>query len=337
MTDLIGDLAAEQETLEAVVTALAEAVWDRPTPFYGWTIRDEICHLAFFDAAARLSATDAAAFAAQMDQASRDGDPFEETLKIGRALSTEALLDWWRRERSGLIDGLKALPPGHRLPWFGPPMGVRSFTTARLMETWAHGQDILDALGRERPATIRLRHIAHLGVSTRDWSFLIRGLPPPATPVRVELLGPSGEVWTWGAADAGEAIRGAAEDFCLVVTQRRHVDDTDLNVAGDGARHWMRIAQAFAGPPAEGPEPGAFPRRGTAAAPGPRPAEPGADRSERSSRTGSAFPSPGRGMGQADRRAARAGGQATSTTVARETPSSSSKETAFTSKTSISG
>ena len=286
MMNLIGDLAAEQEALEAVVTPLAEAVWDRPTPFYDWTIRDEICHLAFFDAAARLSATDAAAFAAQLDQISRDGDPFEETLEIGRAMSTEALLDWWRRERSGLVDALKALPPGHRLPWFGPPMGVRSFTTARLMETWAHGQDILDALGRERPATGRLRHIAHLGVSTCAWSFLIRGLTPPKTPIRVELLGPSGEAWTWGPEDAVEIIRGAAEDFCLVVTQRRHVDDTDLSVAGDGARHWMRIAQAFAGPPADGPGPGAFSRRGTAAARGPRAAESGDDRPARSSRPG---------------------------------------------------
>ena len=286
MMDLIGDLAAEQEALEAVVTTLAEALWDRPTPFYEWTIRDEICHLAFFDAAARLSSTDTAAFAVQMEQAAKGGDPFEETLKIGRAMSTEALLDWWRRERSGLIEALKALPPGHRPPWFGPPMGVRSFTTARLMEIWAHGQDVLDTLGRERPATGRLRHIAHLGVSTCAWSFLIRGLTPPKAPIRVELLGPTGEAWIWGPADAVEIIRGAAEDFCLVVTQRRHVDDTDLAVTGDVARHWMRIAQAFAGPPVEGPGPGAFPGRGTAAARGPRAEESGNDRPARSSRPG---------------------------------------------------
>jgi uncharacterized protein (TIGR03084 family) len=133
-------------------------------------------------------------------------------------------------------------------------MGAKSFVTARLMETWAHGQDVADALGAERPATDRLRHIAQLGVITRGWTYVNRGVEPPAGDVRVELAAPSGEVWTWGPEDAAGRVTGPALDFCLVVTQRRHVDDTVLLVEGAVARDWLEKAQAFAGPPTDGPQ-----------------------------------------------------------------------------------
>ena len=50
-----------------------------------------------------------------------------------------------------------------------------------------------------------------------------------------------------------DSVTGPAEDFCLVVTQRRHVDDTRLAVRGPLAREWMECAQAFAGPATSGP------------------------------------------------------------------------------------
>jgi uncharacterized protein (TIGR03084 family) len=132
-------------------------------------------------------------------------------------------------------------------------MSKRSFLTARLMEAWAHGQDVVDAVGAERPPTDRLRHVAQLGVITRGWSYRNRGLEPPAGDVRVELSAPSGDMWTWGDADVEDSVTGPAEDLCLVVTQRRHVDDTRLAVRGPLAREWMECAQAFAGPATNGP------------------------------------------------------------------------------------
>jgi uncharacterized protein (TIGR03084 family) len=136
-------------------------------------------------------------------------------------------------------------------------MGAKSFLTARLMETWAHGQDIVDAVGDaievRRPPTDRLRHIAQLGFITRSWSYVNRGLAAPESPVFVELVAPSGATWTWGPDDANDRVSGGAEDFCLVVTQRRHVDDTALQVEGASAREWLMFAQAFAGPPTDGP------------------------------------------------------------------------------------
>jgi uncharacterized protein (TIGR03084 family) len=258
MKDLIRDLAEEYESLDGVVAPLARERWNLETPFASWTVRDEISHLAFFDAAARLTATDPGGFSRHLDELSTLRDPFEDTLAKGRALSTADLLSWWRSERAGLLSAFSSLDPKTRLAWYGPPMSARSLATSRIMETWAHGQDILDALGRSRLPTDRLRHIAHLGVSTFSWSFLNRGMTPPVAPVRVELSGPSGERWSWGPTDAADRIRGSAEDFCLVVTRRRHPDDTALETTGASARQWMPVAQAFAGPPAEGPKPGRF-------------------------------------------------------------------------------
>jgi uncharacterized protein (TIGR03084 family) len=123
------------------------------------------------------------------------------------------------------------------------------------METWAHTQDIADALGVTREPTSRLRHVAHIGVGARAFSYAAHGQVIPDTPVRVELTAPDGAVWTWGPADAADQVTGNALDFCLLVTQRRHRDDLSLTIAGEAAQHWMAIAQAFAGPPGPGREP----------------------------------------------------------------------------------
>ena len=135
-------------------------------------------------------------------------------------------------------------------------MSAISFATARLMETWAHGQDIVDALGIVRKPTDRLRHIAHMGASTFAWSYAVRQMEVPDTKVRVDLTGPSGDLWTWGPEEAKDRVKGPAEDFCLVVVQRRHFSDTNLIITGDTARQWISIAQAYAGPAGSGRKPG---------------------------------------------------------------------------------
>jgi uncharacterized protein (TIGR03084 family) len=135
-------------------------------------------------------------------------------------------------------------------------MSAKSFATARIMEVWAHGQDIFDTLGIRRNPTDRLRHIAHMGVATLGWSFMNRQMEVPAGKVRVELLSPAGEMWSWGPENAASLVKGPAEDFCLVITQRRNVADTTLAISGDTAKQWLAIAQAFAGPPADPPSPG---------------------------------------------------------------------------------
>jgi uncharacterized protein (TIGR03084 family) len=258
---LRAELAAEQGWLDGLVAGLDEAGWSRPTPAEGWTVRDQVAHLAFDDEQAALAVADPAGFAAVRREAERDHAAFMEAGPArGRELPGAEVLGWWRGARTAMLTAFGGLAPGDRVPWFGPAMGAASFVTARLMEVWAHGQDVADTLGIEREPTERLRSIAHLGVTARPYSFAVNGLPALERPVRVELTGPGGVLWTWGEG-APDRVVGDALDFCLVVTRRRHVEDTDLIAEGPVARRWLEIAQAYAGPPGPGRRPGQFPRR----------------------------------------------------------------------------
>ena len=251
---LIDDLAAEHAANEAVFATLATDVWDRPTHAPGWAVRDQVAHLAYFDElAARIIGTGADAFADQR----RGGAREPSFLERGRAMKPEQLLTWWRTASRDLVAAARTADPARRLPW-GRDMSPASFLSARLMEAWSHGLDVVDVVDAARPDADRLRHVALIGVNTRPHSYRTRGITMPSAPVRVELVLPSGEPWVWGDPDAQDRIRGMATDFCRVVTQRRHVADTGLEIMGPAAAEWMLVAQAFAGPPGEGRQPGQF-------------------------------------------------------------------------------
>ena len=247
MSALAADLAAETAVTRALVAGLDEAGWRTPTPAVGWDIADQISHLAYFDEVAVRAAVHPDEFRAELP-AALDGVHPDTIAARYRDRSGAQLLAWFEDARSILLDTFATIDPRKWLPWFGPDMSAASSLTARLMETWAHTQDIADALGVTREPTARLRHIAHLGVVTRGFSFVVRGQPLPETRVRVELTAPDGALWTWGQPDAPERVTGPALDFCLVVTQRRNPADTALASTGPAATEWIGIAQAFAGP-----------------------------------------------------------------------------------------
>ena len=252
------DLIAEQQALDAVVTGLDDTGWDAATPSPGWTVRDQIAHLTYFDGTATTAIRDPEAFRSSLTELLpllEEGPEAmdEHTLGWARGRPPAEVLARWRAGRAELAEAAAGLADDDRIPWYGPSMGARSFLTARLMECWAHGQDVVDAVGGSRAPTDRLAHIARLGFNTRGWTYLNRGEEPPAAEVRVELDAPSGARWTFGPEGADDVVAGPAEDFCLVVTQRRHVDETALAVTGEAARDWMAKAQAFAGPPTDGP------------------------------------------------------------------------------------
>lgn len=260
MQDTCQALLDEYRSLDVLCTTLDASQWSAASAFYGWSAWDEIAHLCYFDETGLLAVTEPAAFARAARELLERTDQGEEISAIARHcfghLEGPALTAFWRSRYEPLVQALGAMDPKARLPWYGPSMSARSFATARLMETWAHGQDIWDVLCRPRPPGAGLRHIAHIGVTTYGWTFVNRGLSVPAPVPFVELYGPGGAVWTWGKPSASDFVRGPALDFCLVVTQRRHVDDTALQLGGESARQWLRIAQCFAGPPADGPPPG---------------------------------------------------------------------------------
>jgi uncharacterized protein (TIGR03084 family) len=249
MDELIDDLVAEQDYLDAAVRDAPEERWNAPSPAEGWLMRDCIAHLAELDETAAIIAETGA-------YPSGDRRPGEGVLSAGqvdaRSLSIEELLEWWRRSRARLAAALRPLDARDRLPWAGNTMSVRSFTTARLMEAWSHGLDAIEAAGVTPVDSDRLRNIAHIGYATRDFAYRNRGLEPSPEPLYVELEAPSGATWSWGPEDAENRITGPAGDFCRVVTQRIHYTDTELQYEGAAAEEFLRIAQAFAGPPGAG-------------------------------------------------------------------------------------
>ena len=250
---VLADLQAESEDLDALVSVLTADGWTTPTPAPGWTIAHQIAHLAWTDELATLAVNDPETFQDEVHQLHSPG--YVDAAAAERASSPpETLLARWRAGRTLLADALLACTPGRKLVWFGPPMSPTSMATARLMETWAHGQDVADALGVTRLPTPRLRHVAHLGVRTRNFAFGAHGRRAPTEPIRVELAGPDGTIWIWDE-DATQSVTGPALDFCLLVTQRRHRDDLSLLARGTDADEWLDIAQAFAGPPGAGRAP----------------------------------------------------------------------------------
>jgi uncharacterized protein (TIGR03084 family) len=254
MTALAADLAAESAVTRALVAGLDEAGWNTPTPAAGWDIGDQISHLAYFDEVTVQSATDPAGFTAALASAGNTVDPDLIAARF-RDQTGAQLLAWFDTARADLIGTFAALDPRARLPWFGPAMSAASSLTARIMETWAHTQDIADALGVTREPTPRLRHVAHIGVGARAFSYAVHGQAMPAAGIRVELEGPDGTPWTWGPPDATDRVTGPALDFCLLVTQRRHRDDLALVIEGPAANGWMAIAQSFAGAAGTGRSP----------------------------------------------------------------------------------
>jgi uncharacterized protein (TIGR03084 family) len=259
--DVLRDLAAEGYELDQLIGGLQPAQWQLPTPAPGWTIAHQVGHLSSADELAALAVADPDGFAARRDEAMADFDAATDGLAADLALLPPAeLLAGWRASRASVIDALAGVPDGQRVPWLVAPMSPAALASTRLMELVGHGQDVRDALGVTWVPTDRIRHVAWLGVRTRNFAYANNGLPPPDVDFRVELTAPGGERWAWGPQDATRRVTGPAADFCLLVTRRRHRADLRLTATGEEADRWLDLAQAYAGPPSAGRQPGQFSR-----------------------------------------------------------------------------
>lgn len=250
MDQICDDLEAETGALTAVVGCLSEEQWRAPTVAEGWDSHETVLHLGAADWFAHLTLTDPASFAVVHGRLLTGEVSLNELVGPDvRARSGGDLWRWFLDGRAAMIDVLRRLGAKDRIAWIGPEIGARSMATGRLMETWTHSHDLADTFGVDYPQTDRLRNIAHLGVVTRDFSYVNRGLTPPLDPVRVELTGPSGGVWAWGPDDAADRVIATAYEFCMVLTRRRPLADSAVHAEGPLAIEWMEIAQPWIEPP----------------------------------------------------------------------------------------
>ena len=260
MIEQAQDFREEADALARLLEPLSAADWERKTQFKEWTLNDVLAHLHFADYAADLSLRDGDAFKSFVRDFGARARPGVRQIDTTRewldGLKDRALLKRWQDFYRAMAKRFASADPKLRVKWFGPDMSGRSSITARLMETWAHGQAVYDLLGKPRADADRIKNVVVIGINTFSWTFTNRGLPVAPKMPFVRLTGPSGAVWEWGDRDPANLIEGKAVEFCQVVTQTRNIADTKLRVVGETARSWMAIAQCFAGPPENPPAPG---------------------------------------------------------------------------------
>jgi uncharacterized protein (TIGR03084 family) len=259
--DIYSDLVREGEEVYALVSGLAEGEWRTQTPAPGWTVEHQIAHLAFVTHLAAISASRPEQFRAHASAAGADfAGAINAALEIYMAKPAKQVLEDWRSELERAASDLRAVPEGGMVPWLVTPLPPAVLAAAGMMECFAHGQDVADALGIDRVYTDRVRHLVAFGVRTRDFGYQAHGLSAPEQQFRYELTGPSGAQWAFGSEDAENRVSGSAVDFCMLVTRRRHRADLALTAEGREADRWMDIAQAYRGPAGPGREPGQFDR-----------------------------------------------------------------------------
>ncbi len=257
--DVISDLIAEGAQVDRLVADLDADLWTTPTPAVGWTIAHQVAHLAANNRLAALSASDPEAFKAFVARLSDDFDTnVNAALAPFLANPPEVLLSSFRAERAAAEKALAAVPPGQPVPWLVRALPAQVLAAAGIMELFAHGQDIADALGVRLERTDRIWHLVAFAVRVWDFGYLARGLRAPDVELRYELTAPSGARWELGPVDSTERITGPAEDFCLLVTRRRHRDDVSVTATGAHADAWLDIAQAYRGTPGSGRKAGQF-------------------------------------------------------------------------------
>ncbi|HZN13217.1 MAG TPA: maleylpyruvate isomerase family mycothiol-dependent enzyme [Acidimicrobiales bacterium] len=247
MADIDDDYEAEQTALYEVLAGLDADAWSRPTPAAGWDVRDQVAHLAHTEEVAYDTATGGPRSLANETARYATGEEFTEAgCEQGRSMAPADVLEWWWAAAGRLRPALRDLDDGFRVPW-GLGMKRQSFVTARLMEHWAHGLDIRDAVGVAAVDTAHLRHVAWIGYGAIPYAFGVADITAPeGHTLRLDLTGPNGEAWSYGPADATDTITGPAGVWCRRATQRITAAQAgDLKPDGPLAELVIQHARAF--------------------------------------------------------------------------------------------
>lgn len=242
MREILSDLVAEQQFLDQFLQRISLKDWDRSTPAAGWTIRDTISHLADSE----VLASEAIAGTADLTpyRSASDLDELRQAAVLeGREMRPQDVIEWWRGGRAKVVEPLSHMSAADRIEWIAGSMSARTLATTRLMETWAHGLDIYQAMNAEIEDTTRIRHVCWLGWKTLPYAFKLAD--EDYTPIRVEVIGPGYAKWVYGPEDASNLIKGSASDFARLVVRRLTPDQTRLKVTGEGAERAMVLARAY--------------------------------------------------------------------------------------------
>ena len=244
MREILADLVAEQQALDQMLQRAPDRDWRRATPAPGWSVQDTISHLAASEEHALRALQGYKKLKAEVAAAGGIDAYNQAGVDLGRTKRPQEVIEWWRHSRAAVVEALSRTPHSTRVTWYAGPMSARTFATTRLMETWAHGLDIVGALQREVADTARLRHVAWLGWKTLPFAFSRAGEKYPA-PIRVELVGPSYARWVFGPEGSDQVVRGQAGDWCrLVVGRLPRARVGNLIAVGEVAATALRVARA---------------------------------------------------------------------------------------------
>ena len=263
MEKIISSIRNEALTLESLLTGLDDVSWTAETSFKSWSPEIILSHLLYFDRMTIYSHQDIEMFnreASFLFKAfTSETDSLKRAQLVMERLSIQTqseMISEWKESNQKMTSIFLNVEADKRCQWFGPDMSARMFMIARYMETWAHAQAIYDLDNQDRNYSDDIEHIVQIGIKTFKWTFRNRKLEVPESFPFIELISPSGNIWSFNDKSDEESIKGKATDFCHVVTQNRNIKDTDLEVRGKISEHWMSIAQCFAGEPEDPPEQG---------------------------------------------------------------------------------
>ena len=257
LADVLADLTAESADVDALVADLPAERWADPTPGRR-AGRSPTRSPTWPGPTRRACSPSPTRTRSSPGWSSALADPATFVDRGAEEFLDEppALLARWRAGRAALAEALAGVPDGQKIPWYGTAMSPVSMATARIMETWAHGLDIAEALGRDaradRPAA------AHRPPRPPHARPLVHG-PRPAAPDRA---GPaSADRAGRFAVDVRPGRRGRPgrpgrrwTSACWSPSAATGPTWTSSR-PGRSADEWLDVAQAFAGPPGAGREP----------------------------------------------------------------------------------
>lgn len=241
ITDVLDDLAAEYERIDALLASLSASQWDAASMAPGWSVADTVLHLALTE---EVVATTIAS--GDTTWTTRDvplDDVVEQNVRANVAPAAQ-IFERWRAATAASLDALATADPDRPVKWAAAPLRPRTLATTRLAEHWAHALDIVEPLGLDLPDTDRLRHIAWLGHATLPYAMELDGLEP--VDVFCSLTAPSGATFTYGPPDAASTITGEMGAFCRVGARRLAGDESGLTVTGPSAADALRVLRNYA-------------------------------------------------------------------------------------------